>query len=80
MLFDTTEKNWSVLAQRLGGAAELARVRTREHILEHVLSLKEFPQPSDIFALWHGLFPEGAPILMRDRSVQEIYALELQFH
>jgi Tol biopolymer transport system component/DNA-binding winged helix-turn-helix (wHTH) protein len=63
-----------------GGAAELVRVRISDGALEHLLSLKDFPQLSDIFASWIGLTPDDAPLLMRDRSVQEIYSLELQFH
>jgi hypothetical protein len=62
------------------GAAELVRVRIKDRVLEHVVGLKDFPQSRDIFASWMGLAPEGAPPLMRDRSVQEIYALELRFH
>jgi len=63
-----------------GGAGELVRVRIRDRVLEHVLSFKDFPQSSDIFAAWIGLAPDGAPLLMRDRSVHEIYALDLRFH
>jgi Tol biopolymer transport system component/DNA-binding winged helix-turn-helix (wHTH) protein len=59
------------------GAAELVRVRIKDRVLEHVVSLKDFPQLSDIFAGWIGLDPDGAPLLMRDRSVQEVYALDL---
>ena len=62
------------------GAGELVRVRIQDRVVEHVLSLKDFPQLSDIFAAWIGLAPDDAPLLMRNRSVQEIYALELQFH
>jgi Tol biopolymer transport system component/DNA-binding winged helix-turn-helix (wHTH) protein len=63
-----------------GGAGELVRVRIKDRVLEHVLSLKDFPQLSDGFASWIGLTPDDAPLLMRDRSVQEIYALDLRFH
>jgi Tol biopolymer transport system component len=63
-----------------GGAAELVRVRIKDRVLEHVLSLKDFPQLDDGFASWIGLTPDDAPLLMRDRSVQEIYALDLRFH
>jgi Tol biopolymer transport system component/DNA-binding winged helix-turn-helix (wHTH) protein len=63
-----------------GGAGELVRVRVKDRVLEHVLSLKDFPQLSDLFAAWIGLTPDDAPLLMRDRSVQEIYALDLRFH
>jgi hypothetical protein len=55
-------------------------VRIKDRVLEHVLSLKDFPQLSDGFASWIGLTPDDAPLLMRDRSVQEIYALDLGFH
>jgi hypothetical protein len=61
------------------GAGELVRVRIKDGVLEHLLSLKNFPQPSDPFAYWIGLTPDDAPLLMRDRSVQEIYALDLNF-
>jgi Tol biopolymer transport system component len=62
-----------------GGAAEVVRIRTKDQVLEHVFSLKDFPQVTDIFAAWIGLTPDNAPLLMRDRSVQEIYALDLRF-
>jgi len=63
-----------------GGVGEMVRVRIKDRALEHVVSLKDFPQLSDIFAAWIGLTPDDSPLLMRDRSVQEIYALELRFH
>jgi WD40 repeat protein len=68
------------LRENLDGAGELVRVRVKDRVLEHVLSFKNFPQLADIFAAWIGLTPDDAPILMRDRSVQEIYALDLAFH
>jgi Tol biopolymer transport system component/DNA-binding winged helix-turn-helix (wHTH) protein len=66
--------------ENMGGAGELVRVRLKDRVVEHLLSLKDFPQLSDGFASWIGLTPDDAPLLMRDRSVQEIYALELRFH
>jgi Tol biopolymer transport system component/DNA-binding winged helix-turn-helix (wHTH) protein len=68
------------MRENRGGAGELVRVRMRDGVLEHVLSLKDFPQLSDVFASWIGLTPDDAPLLMRDRSLQEIYALDLSFH
>jgi Tol biopolymer transport system component/DNA-binding winged helix-turn-helix (wHTH) protein len=68
------------MRENRAGAGELARVRIKDRVLEHVLSLQDFPQLADIFAAWIGLTPDDAPLLMRDRSVQEIYALDLQFH
>jgi len=65
--------------QQRDGAGELARVRMQDHLVEHILTLKDFPQLSDPLAWWSGLTPDDAPLLMRDRSVQEIYALNLEF-
>jgi Tol biopolymer transport system component len=62
------------------GGAEVVRVRIKDGVLEHVVSLKDFPQVTDIFAGWIGLTPDDSPLLMRDRSLQEIYALDLHFH
>jgi hypothetical protein len=60
------------------GSPRLVRVRIRDGTVEEVLSLKGIPQLVDIFTAWIGLSPEDAPVLIRDRSVQEIYALDLQ--
>jgi Tol biopolymer transport system component/DNA-binding winged helix-turn-helix (wHTH) protein len=60
------------------GSPRLIRVRIKDGLLEDVLSLKDIPQLVDFFTAWIGLTPEGAPVLIRDRSVQEIYALDLQ--
>lgn len=42
------------------------------------MSLQNFTQPIDPFAQWYGLTPDGKVLLMRDRSVQEIYALTVE--
>jgi Tol biopolymer transport system component len=67
------------LRENQAGASKLVRVRIGDRVSEDVLSLKDFPQLSDILSLWIGPTPDDALLLMRDRSVQEIYALELQF-
>jgi Tol biopolymer transport system component len=59
------------------GFAKIVRVRIKDRVQEEVLSLKDFPQLIDSFANWYGLTPDGKLLLMRDRSVQEIYALDL---
>jgi len=65
------------MRENRSGAGELVRVRVKDRVLEPVLSFKDFPQLADMFAAWIGLTPDDAPLLMRDRSVQEIYALDL---
>jgi len=67
-----------VYARKSGGGFErIVRVRIKDRAQEEVLSLKDFPQLVDPFAEWYGLTPDGKILLMRDRSVQEIYALNL---
>ena len=61
-----------------GGSGRIVRIRISDRISEDVLSLKDFPQLIDPFASWYGLTPDGKILLMRDRSVQEIYALTLE--
>jgi Tol biopolymer transport system component len=61
-----------------GGVPRLGRVRVADRVLEPVLSLKGLPQVVDIFTAWIGLTPDDAPVVIRDRSVQEIYALDLR--
>ena len=61
-----------------GGFARIVRVRIRDRVQEDVLSLKDFPALVDPFTAWYGLTPDGKILLMRDRSVQEIYALTLE--
>ena len=61
------------------GSPRIVRVRIQDGKIEEVVSLKDFPQPPDILAGCFGLIPDGDPVVIRDRSVQEIYSLELQF-
>lgn len=61
------------------GSPRIVRVRVPDGRMEEVVSLRDFPQPPDLFAGWFGLTQDREPILIRDRSVQEIYALDLRF-
>jgi Tol biopolymer transport system component len=61
-----------------GNSATLDRVRVADRTVKPVLSLKSLPQVVDGTTLWIGLAPDGAPVMIRDRSVQEIYALDLR--
>jgi Tol biopolymer transport system component len=61
------------------GSGHLVRIRISDRVIEDVVDLKDFPALVDDFANWFGLTPDGGVLLMRDRSVQEIYALDLSF-
>jgi Tol biopolymer transport system component/DNA-binding winged helix-turn-helix (wHTH) protein len=67
------------LREEGGGSGEVVRVRIKDRVAERVVSLKDFPQLADMFTGWIGLTPDDEPLLMRDRSVEEIYALDLRF-
>lgn len=67
------------MRENRNGNSELVRVRMKDHVLEQVIDLKDFPQLVDPYAAWLGLTPDDVPLLMRDRSVQEIYGLDLHF-
>ena len=60
------------------GSPRIIRVNILNARIEDVVSLKDLPQVVDIFAGWIGLTPDNEPVVIRDRSVQEIYTLDLQ--
>jgi Tol biopolymer transport system component/DNA-binding winged helix-turn-helix (wHTH) protein len=56
---------------------ELDRIRISDHKVERIFSLKDMTPPG--WAGWISLDADDSPILMRDRSTQEIYRFDLQF-
>ena len=92
MLFDFTTQKWEDLAHvnagfpnwsrdgkslyfiSFGKDAAVFRVRISDRKVERVVSLKNFRLTSGI--AWLGLAPDDSPLLLRDASIQEIYALD----
>jgi Tol biopolymer transport system component/DNA-binding winged helix-turn-helix (wHTH) protein len=66
--FDTT----------LNEDAAFFRVRISDHKLERLLSLKGLRRFWGPLGQWTGLAPDDSPLLVRDISSQEIYALDWQ--
>jgi serine/threonine protein kinase/Tol biopolymer transport system component len=58
---------------------DIVRVSVANGKLERLLSLKEIPRGFDPWEFWVGLAPDDSPLLMRDRSTQEIYSLDVRF-
>jgi serine/threonine protein kinase len=52
------------------------RVQVSDHKLERIFSLKGFQAAGGAFGNWSGLAPDESPLLVRDASIQEIYALD----
>ena len=59
----------------LGKEAAFLRARISDRKLERLASLKDLGR---IASMWTGLAPDDSPLLLRDVSVQEIYALDWQ--
>ena len=58
---------------------DMVRVNVADGNLERFLNLQEIPRGFDPWEFWVGLTPDDSPLVMRDRSTQEIYSLEVKF-
>ena len=56
---------------------DFVRVSIANGRVERLFSLKEVPRGFDPWESWLGLGPDDTPLLMRDKSTQEIYRLDL---
>ncbi len=54
------------------------RVQISDRKLERLFSLKGFQAAGGAFGNWSGLAPDGSPLFVRDASIQEIYALDVE--
>jgi Tol biopolymer transport system component/predicted Ser/Thr protein kinase len=58
---------------------DIVRVDVANGKLQRLLSLKEISRGFDPWEFWVGLAPDDSPLLMRDKSTQEIYSLNVRF-
>jgi eukaryotic-like serine/threonine-protein kinase len=58
---------------------DLVRVSVANGKVERLFSLKQVPRGFDPWEFWVGLAPDDSALLMRDRSTQEIYSLDVRF-
>jgi Tol biopolymer transport system component len=58
---------------------DLVRVSVPTGKMERLLSIKEVPRGFDPWEFWIGLTPDDSLLMMRDRSTQEIYSLDVRF-
>jgi Tol biopolymer transport system component len=56
---------------------EFARVRVADGRVEHITSLEDVRRFWGPWGPWAGITPDGSPLIVRDISNQEIYALDL---
>jgi Tol biopolymer transport system component len=57
---------------------DVVRVSVASGMVERLFSLKEVPRGFDPWEFWIGLAPDDSPLLMRDKSTQEIYSLDVR--
>ncbi|HUA16558.1 MAG TPA: hypothetical protein VMG31_14780 [Verrucomicrobiae bacterium] len=55
----------------------ILRIPARGGVAEPVVGLKGFPF-AGTFSLWLGLDPTNAPLILRDASTTDVYALTLE--
>jgi hypothetical protein len=53
-------------------------VRVADRKLERLADLKGFRRVVSGWLPWSGVTPDGAPLLLRDISSQEVYALDFE--
>ena len=58
---------------------DLVRVNVANGKVERLFSLKEVPRGFDPWEFWIGLAPDDSLLMMRDKSTQEIYNLDVRF-
>ena len=78
-------ENWSLDGKYLYAESyidksdDFVRVNIADGKVERLFSLKQVPRGFDPWESWVGLGPDNTPLLMRDKSTQEIYRLDLDF-
>jgi Tol biopolymer transport system component len=60
----------------LGKDTAFCRIRVRDRKMERIVSLADMPRKMGAFGPWAGLAPDSSPLLTRDASFDEIYALD----
>jgi serine/threonine protein kinase/Tol biopolymer transport system component len=58
---------------------DMVRVDVANGKMESLFSLKEVPRGFDPWEFWIGLAPDDSLLMMRDKSTQEIYSLDVRF-
>jgi eukaryotic-like serine/threonine-protein kinase len=58
---------------------DMVRVNVASGKLERLFSLKEVPRGFDPWEFWIGLASDDSLLMMRDKSTQEIYSLDVRF-
>lgn len=58
---------------------DLVQINPANGKVERLFSIKQIPRGFDPWEFWIGLAPDDSLLMMRDRSTQEIYSLDVRF-
>ena len=58
---------------------DIVRIRVSDGQVDRLFSIKDLPRGFDPWEFWVGLAPDDSVMIMRDRSTQEIYSLDVRF-
>jgi len=75
------QPNWSqdskfLYFDTMGDDAALYRIRIADHHLEFLADLRGVPRHVDN---WSGAAPDGSPLIVKDTTISEIYALDMEW-
>jgi Tol biopolymer transport system component len=77
-------ENWSHDGKYLyaedysGDTDDLVQINAANGKIERLFSVKQIPRGFDPWEFWIGLAPDESLLMMRDRSTQEIYSLDVR--
>jgi Tol biopolymer transport system component/predicted Ser/Thr protein kinase len=74
----TADSRYLYFDNGVGKDPAIYRLRLTDRKVEQVVSLKDFRRVTVSGFPWMGLTPDGSPLLMRDTSTQEVYALDFE--
>jgi eukaryotic-like serine/threonine-protein kinase len=78
-------ENWSHDGKSLyaedysGDTDDLVHISASNGKIQRLFSVKQIPRGLDPWEFWVGLAPDDSLLMMRDRSTQEIYSLDVRF-
>ena len=61
-----------------GDTDDLVQINAANGKIERLFSVKQIPRGFDPWEFWIGLAPDDSLLMMRDRSTQEIYSLDVR--
>lgn len=72
----STDGKYFYFDKYIGNDPAIYRLRLSDREVERVAGLKDVRRSFNMMGWWMGLAPDGSPMVLRDTSIEEIYALD----